>query len=234
MIPFLIVLLIVLVGALLYWLLVATEGVFLGRRVVIWLYDITAHRYDKIKEFDPEDERYNITIPIIRILNETDRPIILDVATGSGRVPWDLGNDPGFDGLIIGLDPARKMLDQAVRKLEKASVTLGSNSSQALLVQSTAYPLPFGTSIFASVTCLESLEFFPSARPALVEMFRVMKPGAFLMTSRRRGIRGKLFLGRYQSIEEFESTLAGIGFDEIKTRLWELDYDMVTARKPSI
>ena len=234
MIPFLIVLLIVLVGALLYWLLVATEGVFLGRRVVIWLYDITAHRYDQIKEFDPEDERYNITIPIIRILKETDRPILLDVATGSGRVPWDLGIDPGFDGLIIGLDPAKKMLDQAVRKLEKGPMTLGLNSSQALLVQSTAYPLPFGTSIFDSITCLESLEFFPSARPALVEMFRVMKPGAILMTSRRRGIRGKLFLGRYQSIEEFESTLAGIGFDEIKTRLWELDYDMVTARKPSI
>ena len=223
MIPFLIAFIIGLVGALLYWLFVTTEGAFLGRRVVVWLYDKTAHRYDQIKEFDPDDERYFISIPLIRALKETDKPIILDIATGSGRVPFNLASEQGFDGLVIGLDPAKKMLEQANRKL---------GFSRVFLVQGTADPLPFTSGLIDAVTCLESLEFFPSARQALIEMFRVMKPGAFLMTSRRRGFIGRLFLGRYQNVSEFEALLAEVGFDKIKTQLWELDYDMVTARKP--
>jgi hypothetical protein len=52
------------------------------------------------------------------------------------------------------------------------------------------------------------------------------------MTSRRRGFNGRLFLTRYHSVKELEAMLAGLGFEKIKTRLWELDYDMVTAHKP--
>ena len=42
-----------------WWLLVQTEGVYLGARVVRWLYDRSAHEYDEIKEFDEEaDDRH--------------------------------------------------------------------------------------------------------------------------------------------------------------------------------
>ena len=228
MILFLTISTIVLLAAFLYWLLVTTEGVFLGRRTVVWLYDITAHRYDKIKQFDPEDERLFVSVPLNRVLKEKSRPLLLDVATGSGRVPFDLINEPDFNGLVVGVDPAKKMLDQARRKLGGAS----SNSGRAVLVQGVANPLPFINSSFAAVTCLESLEFFPSEKEALLEMFRVLRPGGFLMTSRRRGFTGRLFLSRYHHPKEFEAILAEVGFVKIKTRLWELDYDMITARKP--
>jgi ubiquinone/menaquinone biosynthesis C-methylase UbiE len=225
---FLTISIILLLSALLYWLLVTTEGAFLGRRTVVWLYDITAHRYDKIKQFDPGDERHFIAAPLNRALEEINRPLLLDIATGSGRVPVDLINEPNFNGLIIGLDPAKKMLAQARHKL----ASVGANSDQVVLVQGTADPLPFAGSLFNAVTCLESLEFFPSAKTALIGMLRVMKPGAFLMTSRRRGFNGRLFLNRYHSVKDLEAMLAEIGFEKIETRLWELDYDMVTAHKP--
>ena len=38
-------------GVLVWWLFIETEGVYLGRGVVIWLYDVYASRYDGIKEF---------------------------------------------------------------------------------------------------------------------------------------------------------------------------------------
>ncbi|GMQ79303.1 MAG: hypothetical protein BMS9Abin02_1878 [Anaerolineae bacterium] len=228
MLLFLTISIILLLSAIIYWLLVTTEGAFLGRRTVVWLYDITAHRYDKIKQFDSEDERHFIAAPLNRALKEINKPLLLDIATGSGRVPVDLINEPDFNGLIIGLDPAKKMLAQARQNLAR----VGANSGQVVLVQQIADSLPFASSQFNAVTCLESLEFFPSANKALIEMLRVMKPGAFLMTSRRRGFSGRLFLTRYQSIEELEAMLAGIGFEKIETRLWELDYDMVTAHKP--
>ncbi len=39
-------------GLFVWWLLITTEGVYLGRRVVIWLYDVYARRYDRIKQYD--------------------------------------------------------------------------------------------------------------------------------------------------------------------------------------
>ena len=58
------VLLALVVGAALYYLLVVTEGVYLGRRVVVWLYDVTAGRYDDIKEFEPEFEAFFVIRPL--------------------------------------------------------------------------------------------------------------------------------------------------------------------------
>ena len=46
-----------------HWLLIRTEGVFLGRRVVVWLYDLAAERYDAIKQFDPDTESAFVTWP---------------------------------------------------------------------------------------------------------------------------------------------------------------------------
>ncbi len=53
----------IIIGVLSYWLLVITEGVFLGRRMVVWLYDLTARRYDSIKEFDLSDDKHFIARP---------------------------------------------------------------------------------------------------------------------------------------------------------------------------
>jgi SAM-dependent methyltransferase len=213
-----------LVLLILYWLLIVTEGVYLGRRVVVWLYDVTAGRYDGIKGFDEEDERFGVARPLLAAVAGVRHPLVLDVATGTGRLPWALLREEVFRGRIIGVDASGPMLAKAVGKLRP----LGNGAE---LVQGVAGRLPFGDEVFEAVTCLEALEFFPSDEAALGEMVRVLRPGGFLMVSRRTGWQGKLFLGRYRPKENFEGLLASLGIEGVETRLWEVDYDMVIGRK---
>ncbi len=213
-----------LLGGLLYWLLITTEGVFLGRRVVVWLYDITAHKYDGIKEFDDDAERFFVIRPLRHHLRYNPNPLILDVATGTGRVPSYLLDEATFHGRIIGLDPARKMLNLAAAKLN-------GYRGRVMLVQQTAVPLPFANATFDAVTCLESLEFFPSDSDALREMVRVLKPGGILFVTRRQGRDARLFLSRYRSQDQFEGYLTQLGLVEVNSQPWQFDYDQVFGKK---
>ena len=213
-----------LLGSLLYWLIVTTEGVFLGRRVVVWMYDVTAHKYDGIKEFDDAAEHFFVVRPLLHRLQQP-APLILDVATGTGRVPLYLLNEPTFHGRVAGLDASSGMLAQAAAKLRPFG-------SRASLVQQTADSLPFPDDVFDAVTCLEALEFFPSDTTALREMVRVLRPGGVLMVTRRRGWEGKVFLGRYRSVDAFAAQLAALGLTKVDTLPWQVGYDQVFARKP--
>ena len=213
-----------LLGSLLYWLIVTTEGAFLGRRVVVWMYDLTAHKYDRIKEFDEEAERFFVIRPLLHRLQQP-APLILDVATGTGRVPLYLLNEPTFNGRVTGLDASIRMLTQAAVKLRPFGYRAG-------LVQQTADSLPFPDDAFDAVTCLEALEFFPSDTAALSEMVRVLRPGGVLMVTRRRGWEGKVFLGRYRSTDAFAAQLAALGLTDVDTLPWQVGYDQIFARKP--
>lgn len=213
-----------LLALLLYWLFIATEGVFLGRRLVVWLYDLAAHRYHTIKAFEANDEQFFVARPLLAALVEQPAPLILDVATGSGRVLMALLAQPAFRGHLVGLDASSGMLRQAARLLKALS-------DQVSLVQQTAGALPFSADTFDAVTCLEALEFFPSDEEALAEMVRVLRPAGFLMTSRRIGHEGKLFLHRYRSAAAFEALLRRLGLAQIRRHLWQEGYELVTAVK---
>jgi ubiquinone/menaquinone biosynthesis C-methylase UbiE len=214
---------ILLLGSLVYWLLVTTEGVYLGSRVVIWLYDLVAHRYDQIKQFDPEEELFLVGRPLLSGLAGVQRPRVLDVATGAGRVPAVMsGSLAAVNGRLIGLDAAARMLAQAAAKIDSPVVSF---------VQGTAVALPFATAGFDGVVCLEALEFFPSDEAAVQEMARVLRPGGFLMLTRRVGWEGKAFLTRYRSERALQQMLAAVGFGEISFHLWLHNYDLVIGRK---
>lgn len=215
-----------LLAGLLYWLLVITEGVFLGRRVVIWLYDITAHRYDAIKNYTLEDERDLVVAPILEE-SRTPAPLLLDVATGSGRTPYFLLEDGRFAGHIVGLDASWRMLHHAQRNLAHLRAHVD-------LVQQVADALPFRDQQFDGVISLEALEFFPSDRAALAEMVRVLRPGGFLMVTRRRGWEARLFMGRYRSLTAFEQLLHALHLHDIITLPWQNNYDLVLGRKPEV
>lgn len=215
-------------GLFMYWLFVITEGVYLGRKMVVWLYDITAKKYDGIKQFDAEHERRTIVDPLLNELAGEDTYWVLDVATGTGRVPALLLDSPKFSGKVVGLDAAGQMLALASAKLNLLS---DEQIWRIELVQQVAEALPFSENSFSAVTCLEALEFFPSDITALREMVRVLRPGGFLMATRRRGYEARLFIGRYRSSEEFEELLGSLGLIEITKYPWQVNYDLVTARK---
>jgi ubiquinone/menaquinone biosynthesis C-methylase UbiE len=217
-----------LLGLVLYWLLVWTEGVYLGRRVVVWLYDLTARRYDRIKQFDAAHDRLAIARPVLAGVGGVAEPRVLDVATGTGRAVLALLNEPGFRGRTVGLDASRPMLARAAAKLAGLDRRL---RERALLLEGLAAPLPFGADQFDAVVCLESLEFFPSDAAALAEMARVLRPGGLLLVSRRSGREGRLFLRRYRPAAAFEALLHDAGIVELRFFRWQVGYELVTGWK---
>ena len=183
-----------------------------------------ARRYDDIKEFTLDDEQILVVDPLLGELGDVRRPLVLDVATGTGRVPYFLFEDGRFDGHVIGLEPSHKMLAIAQEKLEP-------HQGGVSLLRQSAVPLPFPDQTFDAVTCLEAVEFFPDQEEALREMSRVLKPGGVLITTRRIGWESKMFFGRSYTREQFEMFLLQIGFTEAFSFHWETIYDLVIARK---
>jgi ubiquinone/menaquinone biosynthesis C-methylase UbiE len=218
------ILLLLLLAALIYWLLVITEGVYLGRRAVVAMYDWTAHKYDNIKQYEDFTERFFVAQPILYRLKHLPAPRLLDVATGTGRVPHYLLQEPTFNGRVYALDPAANMLRLAQQKLIPYEWRVG-------LVQQTAVPLPFASATFDAVTCLESLEFFPDDAAALRQMVRLLRPGGLLLVTRRRGWEAKTFIGRYRSADQFRTLLESLGLVDVDIQPWQVNYDLVFARK---
>src|SRR5258707_13553606 len=104
-------------GICLWWLLITTEGVYLGRGVVVWLYDVYARRYDRIKQYNPAWESATLGRPLLRALLDIPAPLVLDVATGTARLPLAIFGQPAFNGYVIGLDYSRRMLHVAAEKV---------------------------------------------------------------------------------------------------------------------
>ena len=212
-------------GWLLHWLLIRTEGVFLGRRAVVWLYDLAATRYDAIKQYDPDTESAFVAWPLSRRLKQWPTPLVLDVATGTGRLPFFLLAEPTFAGYVVGLDASAGMLAQAAAKL-------ADQGERAAFIRGAAGDLPFPDATFAAVTCLEALEFLPDDAAALREIVRVLQPGGVLLTTRRQGPEAGYFLGRARSRDELEALLASLGLSDVRSQPWQVEYELVWAVKP--
>jgi len=213
-------------GALVYWHLIIAEGAYMGPRAVAWTYDLVARRYDAIKQFAPGEEDWFVAAPLWHRLSGVERPLLLDVATGTGRVPLALMRNrfAVAGGQIVGLDLSREMLRQA-------RANLRDYSDRVSLVWQDASRLPFDDGAFDAVTCLEAVEFLPSPREALAEMVRVLAPGGLLMVTNRVGRAARLLPGRTFSRPLFRRTLAALPLHDVETRAWQADYDLATARK---
>src|SRR3954454_2063410 len=88
--------------AFLYWLIVVGEGTYLGRSAVRLIYQLGAGVYDQARiNVIASDEV--VLLPLLRAAL-AHKPRVLDVATGTARVPLLLAAQPWFDGAIDGLD----------------------------------------------------------------------------------------------------------------------------------
>lgn len=213
-------------AAVLWWLLIKTEGVYLGRKTVIWLYDVYASRYDNIKQYDPYNEDYYLARPILQRIPHLRAPLVLDVATGTGRLPLALLEQPTFQGRIVALDLSRKMLSIAAEKL----APFGGRVS---LLHHPAESLPFPDDTFDLVTCLEALEFMMDAPAVLREIVRVLRPGGLLVLTNRQGKDAKLMPGRTFSHGTLKRLLSnGLELESVEIQPWQVDYRLVWARKP--
>lgn len=223
MIPYLVFVIVVAgVFGLLWWLLVTTEGVYLGRRVVIWLYDLYAGRYDKIKEFEPAYEHILLAQPILGYIAPHQSPLVLDVATGTGRLPDALLDHTHFHGRIIGVDLSRRMLEKAAEKLS-------TDGERVTLVWAPAEKLPFDDDTFDVVTCLESLEFMGNPIDVLGEIARVLRPGGLLLITNR--INAAYMPGKVFTDEQLTKTLHDCDITDVEIEPWQEDYKRVWGMK---
>jgi ubiquinone/menaquinone biosynthesis C-methylase UbiE len=209
-----------LVALLLYWQLIIAEGAYLGRRVVALLYDVIAHRYDRIKQFNLDDDAFFFGHPLIDWLAAVPRPRVLDVATGTGRVPLTLLANPRFAGTIVAVEAARRML-------REAACALGSDRDRAHLSRQDGMRLAFADGVFDAVCCLEALEFMPDPGIALAECVRVLKPGGVLLLTRRTGPWARWMPGRAPSRERFKAQVEALGVWNVQVQTWQVDYDLV-------
>ncbi len=207
-----------------WWLLVASEGVYLGRWMVILLYDRFAHRYDGVKHYHREYEELYLAKPIMDAITPQSNPLVLDVATGTGRVPLALARHEGFNGQIIGVDLSRKMLHHATENIFPYEC--------ATFIWCPAETLPFPDNTFDVVTCLEALEFMTNPVAVVQEMVRVLRPGGVLLTSQR--VNTKLMPGKTWTSGQLQEVLSISGIVESKAQIWQVDYRKVWGRKDGI
>jgi ubiquinone/menaquinone biosynthesis C-methylase UbiE len=219
-IPYVILLL---VAGLLFWELRVCEGAHLGKRFVVWLYDLTASRYDRIKGFDFDWEQRFLGEPIKDILSAIPDARLLDVGSGTGRLSRTLFSHWNVDGLVVNLEPSKAML------------TIGhqlTQSERMPWIRAYAVPLPFQANTFDIVTCLEVLEFTPAPYETLSELIRVLHPGGWLLITNRIGWEARWIVGRFFKRDTFALVLEEIGLRDITVYPWQMDYDLAWARKP--
>jgi ubiquinone/menaquinone biosynthesis C-methylase UbiE len=211
-----------LIGVLAWWLLIASEGVYLGRRVVIWLYDLYAHRYEDVKGYLPEYEQLFLAEPLMDAIAPETAPLVLDVATGTGRLPLALARHPDFDGHTIGADLSRQMLHHATRAIYPYD-------HRVTFICCPAEHLPFPDDTFDIVTCMEALEFMSNPSAVLCELARVLRPGGVLLTTQR--INTRLMPGKTWSAGEMLEQLQRCGIESVQAQVWQVDYRKVWGRK---
>jgi ubiquinone/menaquinone biosynthesis C-methylase UbiE len=134
--------------------------------------------------------------------------VVLDVACGPGNFSREFARAVGDDGLVIGIDASRTMLERGVAELVPAGRSSepgrrrGEETgpggrreparpvSNLALIRGDATKLPFRDATFDAVCCFAALHLFADPFAGLDQMRRVLRPGGriALMTSIRRQV----------------------------------------------
>ena len=146
---------------------------------------------------------------------------VLDVACGPGNFTRDFARAVGGEGLAVGIDASRTMLERAVRDTPARDVAY---------VRGDAVRLPFRDASFDAVCCFAALHLFAEPEVALDHMTRVLTPGgriALLVSCRTRsaplravdGLIGRAAGIRMYEADELVGQLRDRGFDRVHQRV---------------
>jgi demethylmenaquinone methyltransferase/2-methoxy-6-polyprenyl-1,4-benzoquinol methylase len=110
-------------------------------------YDLFSKIYDLIIRLHSRDTAGSLRRFIVEKTNLSEGDKALDLCTGTGSVAAELAKRVGENGLAVGLDFSRGMLEKAKKK------ALILHLNQLRLVQANASQLPFKQSSVHGVTC---------------------------------------------------------------------------------
>jgi ubiquinone/menaquinone biosynthesis C-methylase UbiE len=133
--------------------------------------------------FDDWSERYDswFTTPIGKLVRQTEGELVNGLLDSQqGEFIFDAGCGTGVFTLdflstgasVVGLDISRPMLEVAIEKA--AHYTFSS-------VQGDMLYLPFKDQIFDKTVSITALEFISDAQKAVDELFRVTRPGGWVV-----------------------------------------------------
>jgi ubiquinone/menaquinone biosynthesis C-methylase UbiE len=199
------------------------EATHLGPRFQGWLYNYWAEKYDLDKAESQARDAEMLAAPALDALKDASAPLILDLATGTGRFPQALLKEPGFTGHVVAVDVS-------VGMLEKAAAKLDAYPGAVTYLRWFDFPLPFPDNSFDVVSCLEALEVMPEAKTPLTELYRILRPGGLLISSRGTEASGRK--SKIRNVEQFTRLLETTGFEQVEIIPWWKWFDRVLARKP--
>ena len=110
-------------------------------------YDLFSLVYDFIIRLHSRDREGSLRGFITEKASLLQGDMALDLCAGTGSVAIELAKCVGEDGLVVGLDFSRGMLEKAKQK------AVGQDLKHFYLVQGNASRLPFKKSSFHGVTC---------------------------------------------------------------------------------
>jgi SAM-dependent methyltransferase len=148
---------------------------------------------------------------------------VLDVACGPGNFSRDFARAVGPEGLVVGIDASRPMLERAVRE------TGASRLDNTVFVHGDAAVLPFRDASFDAVCCFAALNLMAEPWKALDQMTRVLTPGGriAIFTSCRSRSRA---LAGIESAVTARSGLRMFEQDEVVQALRERSFGRVNQR----
>jgi ubiquinone/menaquinone biosynthesis C-methylase UbiE len=130
------------------------------------------------ESYDTQAETYKGSRQLVKMLLRDvqipPNPSGLDIGCGPGDTTFELYDQCGRRGRVIGVDISQKMVEKAFQN----GRDLGYSDVQ--FVKMDAESLDFKDDTFDVVICIFTFQFFPDKMKALKEMYRVLRPGGYL------------------------------------------------------
>ena len=108
----------------------------------------------------------------IKSINFSDKDIVLDVATGTGDVAFEIRKK--YKSEIIGLDLSINMLEIAKQKAKN------NNIQNIKFIEGDAENLPFENNTFDKLVISYGLRNLEDTEKGIKEFYRVLKPGGII------------------------------------------------------
>jgi ubiquinone/menaquinone biosynthesis C-methylase UbiE len=140
---------------------------------------------------------------------------VLEVGIGTGANVPNISARIGKEGRIFGMDISESMLRKCKKNMEKEGI-------EVELKTASAEDLPYKDSTFDAVLQFGGINFFNDKKKAVMEMFRVAKPGAKIVI----GDETIPFVKTYEPvIDALPKTAVGtkLSFDGRLIKFWVLD-----------